>query len=355
MSMVPFRPYSYSKEDMVSAVEAMGYPYLFSGLKRRELEDFFCQITGRRFALAVKEFITPLLITLEYTTGKDSKVVLSPLSYFKHFSPYLRLVGYEVLYADVERWFLNIDMKRLGQVLLDEVRVLIVANSLGIPADWDGLPELTKGRDIILIEDSRETLLSEYKGKPVGSFGDVSFLGFSDSSVVMGHGGLVLTDDELIYRRLRDSVDLLDDISSALLLSQFKNLEEKLKIRNELVELYSRLLVSIEGIKAQFYPRYVSKMCWSYFCVHLGKRYSEDARGLIKELLADDGIEVREYPIPQDIKEGRRISYLHIAHEVGTRALLLPLHENITDEDVYFVCERLKEHVVQVGAGSIDH
>lgn len=43
MSMVPFRPYSYSKEDMVSAVEAMGYPYLFSGLKRRELEDFFCK------------------------------------------------------------------------------------------------------------------------------------------------------------------------------------------------------------------------------------------------------------------------------------------------------------------------
>lgn len=352
--MIPFKPYGYSKEEMASAVEAMSHPYFFSGLKRRELEDFFCQKTGRRYALAVKEFITPLLEVLDYIgIGKGSKVVLSPLSYFKHFSPYLRIAGYEPTYADVERWFLNLDVKRMPQVLTEDMKVLIVNNSLGIPVDWDAIMKLIK--DIILIEDSRETIFTEYKGKSVGSFGYISLLGFSDSSIITGHGGIILTDDQLLYHRLRESVELMDDITSALILSQTKHLDEKLKIRSELAGLYSQLLINIEGLKPQFHPKYVSKMCWSYFCIHLGKRYADNARELIRELLADDGVEIREYPISQDVREGRKISYLHIAHEVGTRALLLPIHEDITDEDVYFVCERLKEHVVQVGAGSIDH
>lgn len=354
--MISFKPYGYSKGDMVSAIEAMGYPYFFSGLKRRELEDFFCQKLDREYSLAVNDLTNTLLILLDYIgLSKHSKIVLSPLSYFKHFSPYLRISGYEYVYADVERWYLNLDVKRLTQMLTDDVKVLIVNNVLGIPANWDAIVEMVKDKDILLIEDSRETIFTEYKGKPAGAFGYVSLLGFSDSSIITGHGGIILTDDKLIYERLREYVEPMDDITSALILSQIKHIDEKRRIREELVNLYSQLLVGIEGLKAQFCPNYVSKMHWSYFCIHLGKRYSQEARMLIKDLLIHDGIEVREYPIPQDMKEGKKLNHLHIAHEVGPRILLLPLHEDITEEDVYFVCERLKEHVVQIGAGSVDH
>ena len=86
--MISFKPSGYSREEMISAVEAMGYPYAFSGLKRRELEDFFCQVVGRSYALAVRDLITPMLVLLSYLgIGYKTKVLLSPLSYFKHFSP----------------------------------------------------------------------------------------------------------------------------------------------------------------------------------------------------------------------------------------------------------------------------
>jgi perosamine synthetase len=354
--MISFKPSGYSREEMISAVEAMGYPYAFSGLKRRELEDFFCQVVGRRYALAVRDLITPMLVLLSYLgIGYKTKALLSPLSYFKHFSPYLRLLGIEPMYADVERWFLNMDAKRLPNILDDDVRLLIVNNSLGIPSDWDSIKNAIGSKEVFLIEDSRETLLTEYKGRKAGSFGYVSFLGFSESSIVKGYGGIILTDDQRVYERLKENVEPMDDMMSALILSQLNNVEENLKIRRALADLYSRLLMGIEGIKPIFLPKYVTKMYWSYFCVHLGKRYDEDARSLVANLMADDGIEVVEYPKPQDIRDGLPLRHLHIAHEVGMRALLLPFHEDLEEEDVYFICERLKEHTVQVGAGSRDH
>lgn len=354
--MISFKPYGYSKESIFSAVEAMTHPYAFSGLKRRELEEFFCDATGRRYALVVRELISPLLVLLRYLGITDkSKVLLSPVSYFKHFSPYLKLLGIEVVYADIERWFFNIDVKRLSHVLSDEIKIAVIGNSLGIPADWDAIMSLLNGKSVFIIEDSRETIFTEYKGKVVGAFGDVSLLGFSESSLITGYGGVVLTDEEKIYRKLEGEVELLDDIMSSILVSQIKHLEEKLKIRQSLAHLYSDLLTGIEGLKPHFYPRYVTRICQNHFCVHLGKRYSDSARGIIKDLLLDDGIEVDEYPASQDIKEGMPMKHLHIAHEVSMRALLLPFHEDITQEDIYFVCERLKEHVLQIGAGSVDH
>ncbi len=354
--MISFKPKGYSKEEMISAVEAMGYPYAFSGLKRRELEDFFCQNVGRSYALAVRDLITPMLVLLRYLgIGYKTRVLLSPLSYFKHLSPYLRLLGIDPLYADVERWFLNMDAKRLPNTLNDDMRLLIVNNSLGIPSDWDSIKNTIGSKEIFLIEDSRETILTEYKGRKAGYFGYVSFLSFSESSIVRGYGGVILTDDQRIYERLKENVEPMDDAMSAVILSQLNNVEENLKIRHALADLYSRLLMGIEGIKPIFLPKYVTKMYWSYFCVHLGKRYAEDARSLVANLMADDGIEVVEYPKPQDIKDGSPLSHLHIAHEVGMRALLLPFHEDLEEEDVYFICERLKEHTVQVGAGSRDH
>ena len=90
----------------------------------------------------------------------------------------------------------------------------------------------------------------------------------------------------------------MDDMMSALILSQLNNVEENLKIRRALADLYYRLLMGIEGIKPLLLPKYVTKMNWSYFCVHRGKRYEEDATSLVANLLADDGIEVVEYPKP---------------------------------------------------------
>lgn len=354
--MISFRPSSFLKEDILAAVEAMSHPYAFSGLMRRQLEDFFCEYTGRKYAIAVRDITMAFLLTLNYIgIEKPAKVILSPLSLNQHLSPYIKLFGLETIYCDVERWFLNIDVKRLQSLLTEDVKLIIGSNSLGNPLDWDSLISVVDSKNIFLIEDSRETMFSKYKGKPVGSFGYVSFLEFSESSIVTGYGGVVLTDDKLIYQRLREGCLGLDDIMSSIALSQLKQLDNKIRLRAEMSDIFSNYLMGVEGLKAQYPPKYATDVCWSYFSVHFGKRYSHEARKLIAELMYDDGVEVREYPLSQDLVEGSRVDYLHIAHEVSTRTLLLPFHENLTDRDIQFVCERLKEHSIQIGAGSRDN
>lgn len=352
---ISFRPYGYTREDMISAVEAMSHPFAFSGLKRRELEEKLCHLTGRAYAIATRDPVMPLLHLLKFLGFKEGdSFLISPLSYRPHLSPYLQLTGLKPLYVDVERWFFNIDMSRM-KGLVEDVKLLVINNSLGIPADWDRLYEVLEGKDVFILEDSRETLFTRYKGRRVGSFGNVSLIEFQESSILRGYGGAILTDDPNLYRVIKDWAEPMEDLMCGIVLSQTRELEERKKLRDNLVKVYQNLLKGIEGLKAQFTPEYVKDMHWNYFCVHLGKRYKEEAMEIIRGLMLDDGIEVMLYPKPQDLKEGNSLSYLHIAHEIGTRALLLPMHEDLEEEDIYLVCERLKEHVLQVGAGSRDH
>lgn len=352
--MIPFKPTGYSKEEMISIIESI-YHVSPSNMEKQAIEDFFTNNTGRKYAIAVRDPIIPLLAVLKNFSDSHRKILLSPLSYYKHLSPYLKLIESNIYFADVERWFLNIDVKRLSNVPINDINVVIINNSLGNPADWDFVSELFKNNNILKIEDSRETLFTEYKGRQVGSFGDLSIISFSENSILRGYGGVFLTDDKKIHNIIKENAEPIDNIMSSLLLAQIKHIESRSKIRSDLAKLYSDNLINIEGIKPQFPPNYVTNMCWSYFSVHFGKRYTKDAINLIKELMVDDGIEVVEYPISQDIKENNPQQYLHIAHEVSTRAILLPFYESLMEEDIYFICERLKEHTIQIGAGSKDH
>lgn len=357
--MIPFCNISLDKENIVAMVEALNPPFYCSNLKSKELGERVANFVGRKYAVVFdNSFLAFIGILKALKLEKNDEVVISPMSLHLNVSYVLEYMGLVPAYADVERWFFTIDPKRLGNVVSEKTKALIVPNSLGVVADFDSILEVTQKYGIPIVEDSRETFGSVYKNKRAGAFGDVSIIEFSETSFVSGKCSVVLTDDKFIYEYLTKFRQLIgnnDSLNASLTLSYFKDFNIKNQKLENIASFYEKNLSPIEGIKCQYFPEYIKEKYWNYFAIHLGKRYPQEARDIIVNLLIDDGIEVKPYPTSIDITLGRPLPHLHIAHDVSQRAILLPFHEGLDDEDLQFIVDRVKEHVVQVGAGSRDH
>ncbi|GAB6078873.1 DegT/DnrJ/EryC1/StrS family aminotransferase [Hydrogenobaculum acidophilum] len=357
--MIPFCNISLEKENIVAMVEALNPPFYCSNLKSKELGERVAQFVNRKYAVVFDNSFTAFVGILKaLKLDKNDEVVLSPMSLRLNASYILEYIGLVPVYADVERWFFTIDPKRLGNVINEKTKAIIVSNSLGVVADFDAISETTTKYGIPIIEDSRETFGTIYKNKRAGAIGDISIVEFSETSFVRGKCSVVLTDDKHLYENInkfRQVIGSADSLNASITLSYFKDFNIKNQKLEYIAAFYEKHLSPIEGIKCQYFPEYVKEKYWNYFAIHLGKRYPQEARDIIVNLLIDDGIEVKPYPTSIDITLGKPLSHLHIAHDVSQRAILLPFHEGLDEEDLKFIVDRVKEHVVQVGAGSRDH
>jgi perosamine synthetase len=253
----------------------------------------------------------------------------------------------------------------------------VAANTNGHPAQWCGLRELALARRLHLIEDSTEAIGSVYQGKRVGNFGDCAIFDFSQpSALVCGEGGMILTDDlqlasELRYVRGhgmhdRRSVSVgsrvpcqafLSDIQAALGLAQLERLEQILMRRKQVEASYATHVQSFEGIKPPYRAPDVDEIHWFVFLVHLGTRFTRSARNQIVDDMATEKIEAAAYCNPLHLqyfyaRYGYRKGDFPVTEKIADRALALPFHGKLSEDEVMFVVGVAKDSSVNVGAGA---
>jgi len=260
-------------------------------------------------------------------------------------------------------------------------RALLAGNTNGHPAAWAPLRALADTHGLTLIEDSTEAFGSRYRGQSVSSFGDVSVFDFSaPSALCTGEGGMLVTDDdalvhELRYlrqRRLADRASVsvgarvplqagMSELSAALGLAQLAGLDERLEARKQVVAWYHDNMQSFEGVKPPYIGEDVDEVHWMLYVVHLGKRFSGSARAQMIDDLRACGIETVAYshPLHQQYYYmnagdaiGRQRGVLRDTDRIGDRALALPLHTRLDQEQVQYIIKTLKDTATNVGAGA---
>jgi len=134
---------------------------------------------------------------------KNNKIVVPAVSWVTTVTPAIHL-GLEPIMCDCDKDNLGLDVDNLRQIIIDEdPAALILVHVLGFPNHMKEIKELCDEHNILLVEDTCESLGSEYDGKKLGSIGDVSTFSF-----YFGHhistieGGMVSTDDEDLYHIL---------------------------------------------------------------------------------------------------------------------------------------------------------
>lgn len=340
-------------------------------------EQTFARWVGRKHAVAVASGTLGVWIALRAWGLGPGDEVVCPAHSWHQVAQAITLCGATPVFADINYWSGCLSPEKAALKITPRTRALLAGNTNGHPAAWKELRALATQHGLHLLEDSTESLGSAYQGRTVGQFGDVAVFDFSQpGALCTGEGGMLVTDDdtlvhELRYlrqRRLADrkSVSVgarvplqagMSDITAALGLSQLSELDERLAQRQQVVSWYQQHMQSFEGIKPPYMGEDVESIHWMLYVVHLGKRFSGSARTQIIDDLAACGIETVAYSQPLHrqfayVQAGQARGVLADTDRIGDRALALPLHTQLDEEQVQFIVTSLQDAATNVGAGA---
>jgi len=376
-SEIPLSDPDLSAAEIAAVQEALQLSRLSGGRLVERFEEAMAAQASRRHGVAVATAGAAMQLVLRALgIGPGDEVVCSAFS-FKEMAHAILAVGATPVFAEIDYWSGTLDATRVEVRVTPRTKAILAANTNGHPAPWGPLEELAARLGLVLIEDSTEAIGSSWKGRPVGSFGRCSVFDFSHpSAITCGEGGMVVTDDELLASKLRwlrgrrpeerGSVVAgslpplqvgMSEVAAALGLAQLSRLEGILLRRQHTERLFHKHIRSFEGIKDPYLAPDATEVHWMLYVVHLGKRFTRESRDAIVEDLKASDIEAAAYCHPLHtqrfhVDRGHRRGDLPTTERIADRAVALPLHRNISEEQIAFIVATMKDASVNVGAGA---
>lgn len=197
-----------TKEDKEAVNNVLDSNRLSYGPVSREFEKEFAKLHDSKFAIFTNSGTSSLHIALAALKEKygwaDGDEVIVPSVTFIATSNIILHNNMRPVFVDVEESTFNIDPKKIENAITPRTKAIIPVHLLGLPADMDPILKIAKKRNLHVIEDSAETMFAKYKGKTVGSFGDIAcFSTYVAHYIVTGVGGFNTTSDPDLATMLR--------------------------------------------------------------------------------------------------------------------------------------------------------
>jgi dTDP-4-amino-4,6-dideoxygalactose transaminase/nucleoside-diphosphate-sugar epimerase len=264
-------------------------------------------------------------------------VAVLPSFTFPATGEYLAMLGYRLRFCDVRPDTWTMDPARLEEMLAPgDVRVVVVVDALGAPADYDAITAVCRRHDVPLVADSAPSLGGRTQGRPVGSQADAHAFSMSFAKVVSaaGRGGAVVIPTDAVDR-LRSTVDwtrstVLGEVHAAAALDQIERLDQLVARRTAVADVYAELPVAD--------PRVVPQRTSSgdqHAWVHWVARFPGVDRDLLAKKLEVLGIGTKPYYAPVLHRLSWRpfvelASQLPITDILNDEALALPMSSELS-------------------------
>ncbi len=208
-SPVPYAGRVFNAEELVLLVESALDFWLTAGPYATRFESRFAVFMSRRHALLVNSGSSANLLALSALTSPKlgerrlrpgDEVITVAAGFPTTVNPILQN-GLVPVFVDVTLPTYNVDASQLEAALSPKTKALMLAHTLGNPFDLDAVTAFAKARGLWLIEDCCDAVGSTYRGKNVGTFGDLATVSFYPAHhMTMGEGGCILTDDPLLKK-----------------------------------------------------------------------------------------------------------------------------------------------------------
>jgi perosamine synthetase len=361
--------------DMVEAT--LCSPRLSQGRMVEAFEDGFANWVGRRHAVAVSGSTLALWLCLAAWEIQGEDEVIASGHSWHQIARGISLAGAKPVFADIDYWAGTLAPDKAMEKITANTRAILAGNTNGHPADWNALRALARQHHLKLIEDCTESIGSRYAGQKAGTFGDCAIFDFSQpSALCSGEGAMIVTDDTDFARTLRYLRDRqpeqrysisisrllplnarISELTAALGIVQLRRIEEILAKRKQVAEWYEDQIKSFEGIKPPYLAPDVDEVNWFLYTVHLGTRFTLSSSRAIVEDMHTAGIEAELYSHPlylerYYIEQGWRKGSCFVTEKVADRAIALPFHAHLTEEQIKFIVKTAKDASVNVGAGA---
>lgn len=269
------------------------------GTELAAFETEFADYCGTRFAVGTSSGTAALVITLRaFGWPADAEVITAPNS-FVATTAAIVLAGAKPVFVDIGEDG-NIDPGGIEAAITERTRAVLPVHLTGRPAKMREIAGIAKRHGLIVIEDAAQAVGARIEGKRVGSFGDAACFSLNPLKNLhaYGDGGVITTDDEMLYRRLlcernhglidREQCEFfsfncrLDELQAALVRIQLPLLDGQTEARRQAAFRYNESLAAFGEVPAEKAGEY---------CVYQTYVLKVDRRDALQRHLRENGVE----------------------------------------------------------------
>jgi dTDP-4-amino-4,6-dideoxygalactose transaminase len=204
---VPFGTVSITAKAKKLIDEAIERRWLTKGKYVREFEDKFAALFGVKYGIAVSSGTDAdaiaCAVLYDFGARRGDEIIVPALSFVATGNAVLQ-AGFTPVFVDVERETLNIDPKKIGNAVTARTRAIMPVHLMGKPAAMDEIMGMAKEHKLYVIEDAAEAHGAQYKGKKIGTFGDMACFSLYAAHIVTTiEGGMLITGNEKMAEAAR--------------------------------------------------------------------------------------------------------------------------------------------------------
>ena len=195
---IPFGTMSITKKSKELINEILESKRVSSGKYVGEFEKKFAKLVGTKEAVALSSGTDAVALALavlyDFGAERNDEIIVPALSFVATGNAVLQ-AGFKPAFVDIEKETLNIDPKKIEQTITEKTRAVIAVHLMGKPADMDSIRNIAKKHNLYVIEDAAEAHGTVYKGKNVGTLGDMAaFSLYIAHMITTIEGGIVTTN-----------------------------------------------------------------------------------------------------------------------------------------------------------------
>ena len=364
---VPWSMPLIDEEELNEVIKVMRSGWLSQGPKVKELELLFKERVGSRYAIAVSSGTAALHLALLACGLKKSTIVTTPLTFIATVEPIIH-IGSVPMFTDIDEKTYHLLADKAIDSIKDGAKAVLPVHLYGNPMPLEQIIEVASERNVPIIEDCAQAHGAEYGGKkvPLGDIGCFSFYP-SKNLGAYGDGGCVVTNRKEVAEAVKALRDhgrepgekylhrqvgfnyRMDELQAAILNVKLKHLDAWIEKRRKIAKLYNELLEKLENVIT---PQEVEggKHVFHLYVI----RITKGERDKVRTYLASQGISTGiHYPIPLHLQPS--LAFLGLsersypkAEKICREVLSLPMYPELTDEQIHYVCEKLKEALEMV-------
>jgi len=374
VEMIPLAQPDITDAERDAVLAVLQTPTLTMGPQGKAFEAAMARFAGVRHAIAANSGTSALhLVVRALGIGEGDEAITTPFSFIAS-SNCILFERARPVFVDIEPRTLCIDPERVERAISPRTKAILAVDVFGHPADWGALTEIARRHELLLVEDSAESLGSTLDGRRCGSFGDAAVFAFyPNKQITTGEGGIVLTNDEktakLCWSLVSQGRDesgawlqhprlgynyRMDEMSAALGLAQLSRITEIMAARTRVASWYKEALQMVEGVEPPYVAAGVT-MSWFVYVVRLDSRFSALDRARVMKGLQNEGIGCRDYfqpihlqPFYRELLKTKEGDF-PVTESVAQRTIALPFYNQMTENEVQTVVEALRDLVTSVG------
>ena len=363
---IPLSRPDISESDIQAVADVLRTPFLSLGPKLQEFEAAFGAFAGARFATATSSGTAALHLAVKALgIGRGDEVITTPFSFVASANCVLFEDAVPV-FVDIERTTFNLDVSLIERRITPRTKAILPVHVFGRPANIDAILDIAERHKLRVIEDACEAIGARWRGRRVGSLGDVgAFAFYPNKQMTTGEGGMLVTNDPALdqsFKSLRNQGRgdsgawlqherlgfnyRLSDINCALGLAQLGRLEDILRRRREVAEEYRRHLADLPELELPVYDLPEGDVSWFVYVVRL-KGCDRAGRDDVLRTLRAHGIACSDYFSPLHLQPhiqrlGHRAGDFPVTEAVAASTIALPFYTNLQPEQISRVSDGLR-------------